>query len=1052
MTEEPPSEQPQITLIQKTWRGFLARRRTRVHVDPETGKPEDDEIVSTSFSRQHSQSRKLKHPPRTPPRGNSTKFEPKDVLPQSTKVSEKIPFLKSTDLEVVIDGAIGLPLTTTLARIRVELHMPTKEILEIKSSYAYSDYLSEHTSPQFACRMNWRGRVLHPTMTIVCRIETLESPSLEPRCIGICALRLCVDLLGMQPLSEVLSDGKPSCFFNAGQFMVPILFGTIPADIQFSTESKIQMACPHIDGAYMRMSINPGQQGDKNGDKTPSGSPYAAGRKIMAPSSSMRASNYHSSTMEFQRELNAATNAAIDPWSLPSRSVGAVLLKTYIASEKELSSPYLSIPEVLLNKFREGIVFESSEKQEVTNAIVRWSQQRFDENKEASESINHRYLLEYSDTSGANATLDMLYNMPDRQKLTQAAERAAHVTAMRSGLIRGWDSQLNYYKTIFRYLPGSIPSVSKDEEKDKSRDMRLVVDDASVRPVFESPEQCPAFCDDFSSTEGLRLGPHACLLVVVTAVDVLISRKLAAQRDKYSNSDMNASDKERDRDPSYLSPMNSKASIFSEDASTKLAEKKLKMSKLKGLKGIYVGAKDPKSTFWGILPLFARFPNPLLGNESVLSSSHPSSNIHESKSGNAVKRNISNVPPLKGERDPSDFTTQGTEAGVSNQPSSEDNNNPLGKDNLGMETNGLRESAFLSSLAASPMFVNSGTHQIPLFRGLPPEEMISAPDPMAWLVTRIYLQLSRGPVQSSGFSSSSLGFLLYPCLACSMPPDADVALAAGGNTQQHRLPVNATATSPTSGGDHKAGPKSDREKENSLKNMPVSRSSSAALQRMISSELNQMNTKGKKKKNKKSKNVDIVLSDGASAIIRIVDPRVKRLAHHHSAITPAIVNNSIPGSMGNSKITTMATAASVVRASLRVSQKNTNAGGGANSNGVGGAANMASPGGTENDGNGAGHYHHPLVDGTTHSVSPALLPVRNDILEEVLHLHAHSMHDKNSPMVLDAHKLRTLQQGFALKPGLFVKKKTVKSAIPETMDAYYLIQEINTKFYEVISS
>jgi hypothetical protein len=853
----------------------------------------------------------------------------------------------------------------------------------------------------------------------------------------------------MQPLSEVLSDGKPSCFFNAGQFMVPILFGTIPADIQFSTESKIQLACPHIDGAYLRMSINPGQQGDKNVDKTPSGSPYATGRKIFAPSSSMRASNYHSSTMEFQRELNAATNAAIDPWSLPSHSVGSVLLKTYIASEKELSPPSLSIPDVLLNKFREGVIFDSSEKQEVTNAIVRWSQQRFDENKEASESINPRYLLEYSDTSGANATLDMLYNMPDRKKLTQAAERAAHVTAMRSGLIRGWDSQLNYYKTIFRYLPGSIPSVSKEEEKDKSRDMRLVVDDASVRPVFESPEQCPAFCDDFSSTEGLRLGPHACLLVVVTAVDVLISRKLAAQKDKYSNSDMNASDKERD--PSYLSPMNSKASIFSEDASTRVTEKKLKMSKLKGLKGIYVGAKDPKSTFWGILPLFARFPNPLLGKEYVLTSSNPPSNNHESKSCDSANKSSGKVPSLKGERDQSDFTTQGTETGVSNQPSSEDNNNSPGKINLGIETNGLRESAFLSSLAASPLFVNSGTHQIPLFRGLPPEEMISAPDPMAWLVTRIYLQLSRGPVQASGFSSSPLGFLLYPCLACSMPPDADVGPTSGGNAQKHRLPVNATMISPTSGGDNKAGPKAENEKENSLKNIPISRTSSAALQRMISSELNQMNTKGKKKKNKKSKNVDIILSDGASAIIRIVDPRVKRLAHHHSAITPATVNNNIPGSMGNSKVTSMSTAANVVRASLRVSQKNT-ASGGANAGGAGGAAGMVSPGGVDGDGNGAGHYHHPSVDGTTHSVSPALLPIRNDILDELLNLHAHSMHDRNSPMVLDNHKLRILQQGFALKPGLFVKKKTVKSAIPETMDAYYLIQEINTKFYEVISS
>lgn len=157
MIQESTEPKPQITIIQKTWRGFLARRRARVHAEQLVIEGEGDGKVG-SYSRQSSQqSRKLKVPPRTPPRGNSTKFEPKDVLPQSTKVVEKIPFNKTTDLDISIDGAIGLPLTATLVRIRVELHMPTKEILDIKSPYVYSDFLSEHTSPQFALRMQWKG-------------------------------------------------------------------------------------------------------------------------------------------------------------------------------------------------------------------------------------------------------------------------------------------------------------------------------------------------------------------------------------------------------------------------------------------------------------------------------------------------------------------------------------------------------------------------------------------------------------------------------------------------------------------------------------------------------------------------------------------------------------------------------------------------------------------------------------------------------------------------------------------------------------------------------
>lgn len=160
---------PEITLIQKTWRGALARRRARVHAEQQTGTTKSqDEADAPVGTYSRGQSRKLKHPPRTPPRGNSSKFEPKDVLPQSTKAAEKLPFTKNTDLEVVIDGAIGLPLTSTLTRIRVELHMPTKEILDIKSPYVYSDFLSEHSSPQFALKMNWKGMFYRRRRNVTC--------------------------------------------------------------------------------------------------------------------------------------------------------------------------------------------------------------------------------------------------------------------------------------------------------------------------------------------------------------------------------------------------------------------------------------------------------------------------------------------------------------------------------------------------------------------------------------------------------------------------------------------------------------------------------------------------------------------------------------------------------------------------------------------------------------------------------------------------------------------------------------------------------------------
>eukprot|EP01033_Poteriospumella_lacustris_P001134 gene1134-830_t len=767
--------------------------------------------------------------------------------------------------------------------------------------------------------------------------------------------------------------------------MVPILYGTFPTDIQFATESKIQLACPHIDGAYLRMSINPLLPGERSGDKTPvaTDSPYGASRKGMVPSQSSRAANYHASTMEFHRELNAAANLSVDPWSMPSRSVGAVLLKTYLASEKEIAPPPLSIPDVLLEKFRDSIIFDVGEKQEVRNRIVSWSQQRFDDQRAPGEAINQRYLLEYSETAGCNATLDMLYNMPDRKKLTQAAERAAHVAAMRSGLIRGWDSQMNYYKTVFRYLPGAIPPSPsrKEDEKDKSRDMKLVVDDASVRAVFESPEQCPAFCDDFSSTEGLRLGPNACF----GADDA------AQPGHVFNGSSMTAPSSAVDHGQSLESP-----------------------------------GKMPPPT-------------------------------HQNSAKNTSNGSIPSAPQ-KGERDQSDFTTHMTDAGaggVSNQPSSEESSPKNGGNNgLGIQPTSNTASSFLCSLVSSPVFVNSGTHQIPLFRGLPPEDMINSPDPLAWLINRIFLQLSRGPVTPSGLTSP-VAMLLAPCLLCCQPSSVNDVV------QQHRIPVVAEAGA----GDGNEAKEKDKDQRGTLHQS----ASTMALLRAMSSRMDLANQQeaansgkghgkhGKKgKKAKKAKNVDIALSDGASALIRIVDPRVKRLAQHHAAITPTTVNNTIPGSFGSAKITSMVAAANAVRASLRVSQKYAAANGGFNSGGMGspGLGGMGDGNGDGGNGNngGAGHYHHPSVDGTTHSVSPTLLPVRNDIMEEVLLLHAHHVHEKGAPMTLDATRLRNLRQAFSLQPNKFIKKKNVKSAIPETMDAHYLIQEINTKFYEVISS
>lgn len=896
-------------------------------------------------------------------------------------------------------------------------------------------------------------------MTIICRVETLESPSLEPKCIGLATLRLCVDLLGMQPLSEVLSDGKPSCFFNTGQFMVPILYGKFPQDIQFSTESKIQLACPHIDGAYLRMNVNPLAPGES----PPTGSPFLVNKKSISPSNL----NSKSAMISFHREITSVMNMSVDPLSVNSRSVGAILWKTFLASTTPRSVlPPMEISNEIIEKFRMGLGLDENEKFQVAHELSTWARERF-EGCESFHAINPRFLLEYTDATGANAALDMLYNLPERTKLTQAAERAAHVAAMRSGLIKGWDSKLNYYKTVFRYLPGSFPTTSVKEEShlervnENSRD-KLVVDDASVKAIFESPETCPAFCDDFSSTEGLKLGPHACLLVVVTAIDVLISKKVAAQRPTASSGDLQ-DNSGGGRATSFLSPVSSKSSLVSEDVnSTRHHDRKMKKAKLRGLMGIYVGDKDPKATWWGIVPLFAKFPAAVLGNAAVIP---PTEQVTPSK------------------RDEADFTFQGTE-GFSNQPSMDGDN----QNNTNVSSTNT-SSAALSSLTALPVFVNSGTHQIPLFKGLPPEEMINSDDPMAWLLTRIHHQLSRQAVAQHRMTSFQ-NVLLYPFLSCiprsifggsssnGSGSSSGAVSRANSNGSNILSPVSSSPTKPTrigSKSEEKTSPVSSKPSQpNLLLNSMSSRHMSGVLNLDLSSlETDNVHVKGHggkshhKKKKKQKKVADIVLSDGSSALIRIIDPRVKRLASCPAAITASNTPANAPtfaGSLGSTKSTNSVGA---LRTSLRavadtaiaaINNSNSHTGSYHNGNSSGVSGNGSTNGSAMGNSNSAGNATNGNNNGGTNGngqsdyVSPYHVRIQHDLLEEILQLHALQALQDRTSLASDAAKLRSLKQAFALQPWRFAKKKTIKSSIPPSLDAALLVQEINTKFYEVISS
>ncbi len=155
-----------------------------------------------------------------------------------------------------------------------------------------------------------------------------------------------------------------------------------------------------------------------------------------------------------------------------------------------------------------------------------------------------------------------------------------------------------------------------------------------------------------------------------------------------------------------LSPMNSKSSINIDEAFASTKSFTQKQNKLKGLLGIYVGNNDPRATWWGILPLFAKFPTPAVIAGASDSPPSPGKMVNVQLIANSLSQD--NGPAM--------FTNNGTEVPVIyNQHNPGPFNSNIPKGLVDMDAT----AALLSSLVSTPVFVNDGAHQVPLFQGIP---------------------------------------------------------------------------------------------------------------------------------------------------------------------------------------------------------------------------------------------------------------------------------------------------------------------------------------------
>lgn len=239
---------------------------------------------------------------------------------------------------------------------------------------------------------------------------------------------------------------------------------------------------------------------------------------------------------------------------------------------------------------------------------------------------------------------------------------------------RGSQSSMNSYVSDF-----------SAQQKAAAGGKVTIIDDASLDLDLEtSTEQFPVYLDEYSSTAGLGMTKCGAVLIVVTAVDILTA-----------NTSTNISvPTPGAEEPNYLinahhvpfSPQHSFSSLQSDFSFLYRNAKHIKAEKLQGLVGIFIGHHDASSTWWGLLPL--QVDSPFHSYVLALSGENTPNmaNAHQPAVGGATG------DPVSHSHQHNDVTV--TALGV----------------------------------------VNSGTHQIPLFAGVPPKELEEAPDPMEWVL------------------------------------------------------------------------------------------------------------------------------------------------------------------------------------------------------------------------------------------------------------------------------------------------------------------------------
>lgn len=371
----------------------------------------------------------------------------------------QVPFNKLQRVQFCVDGAIGLPVNCTASRVSAQLMEPTRHRLgPLMSSYTHPD--SPMANPRLDLFSTWRKEdLVSPTLTILCRLDTLERPSLKSVAVGYAALKLCVGPSGLQPVgNEPLGDAK----LNAGKFYIPINIGSIP-EWGLLNEELIE-SLPPLPGAFLCVRLF----------EATTDSPSA--HQIPLPNSDdpVNGSNFGSGPRDVGTVADSLYGSKVTDRNMIEKLQPLPLLNSPVGKD-----------------FQMGKDISPEDRKQLMILLGDWIRATFTPYDEVNEYVNKKFLLRYEDSIGFLASTDGLHNMPPMRNA-------------KPGAVVG-------YKVGFRYICGEGKPSPWDG--DPGDDPDHIIDDMSLQWDFEKSSQ-----KNLVFLDGFRPIRYTCLYFRVDVV------------------------------------------------------------------------------------------------------------------------------------------------------------------------------------------------------------------------------------------------------------------------------------------------------------------------------------------------------------------------------------------------------------------------------------------------------------------------------------------------------------------------------------------------------